>query len=147
MSDSNKQAPQNLTEAEAAAWVKETFQAANKYLAEQGILSHRILTKESRYVAPVVAIWKFETNDGKFCWVINGDLPTDHVGEKAAATARDAMRHFALNWQLKAEAIFNDNNLANDETQQAYAELLVSRSESLYALSDKNELWQNEQAS
>jgi len=147
MSDSNKQAPQNLTEAEAAAWVKETFQAANKYLAEQGILSHRILTKESRYVAPVVAIWKFETNDGKFCWVINGDLPTDHVGEKAAATARDAMRHFALNWQLKAEAIFNDKSLANDETQQAYAELLVSRSESLYALSDKNELWQNEQAS
>lgn len=147
MSQTNKQSPETLTEAEAGAWVKETFQAANKYLAEQGILSHRILTKESRYVAPVVAIWKFETNDGKFCWVINGDLPADHVGEKAASTARDAMRHFALNWQLKAEAIFNDKNLANDKTQQEYAQLLVSRSESLYALSDKNELWQNEQAS
>ncbi|RUO65310.1 protein of unknown function [Pseudidiomarina planktonica] len=138
------EAQQQLTPEQNSEWVRERFQAGNKYLAEQGILTKRVLVKDSRYVAPLVAMWKFEANDGKHWWVVTGDLPTDHVSGKAAKDAREAMRHFALSWQMRAESIFQDKNAANDATQQAFAHRLVNRSEGLYDISNDEKLWQTD---
>jgi|SRR5690554_2966534 len=135
------QQPQ-LTEEQAQEWVRGKFQDANKYLAEQGILSDQILLKESRYLIPFIAIWKFTTQDRKKVWVVNGDVPTDLVGEKAAKTPRDALRHFALSWQLKADKILADQ--ASSPEQQDYAKYLVVRAENVYHATDNEALWQQQ---
>lgn len=136
-----EQQPQ-LTEEQAQEWVRGKFQEANKYLAEQGILSDQVLLKESRYLIPFLAIWKFTTQDKKKVWVINGDVPTDLVGEKAAKNPRDALRHFALSWQLKADKILADK--ASTAEQQDYAKYLVVRAENVYHTTDNEALWQQQ---
>ncbi|MBR9906593.1 MAG: DUF4826 family protein [Gammaproteobacteria bacterium] len=130
------------TEEQLQAWVRTKFQEANKYLAEQGIISDQILSKDSRYLAPLVAVWKFSTSDKHKIWVINGDVPTDMVTEKVAQTARDAVRHFALNWQLKADAILRSEQPAQE--QRNYANYLINRAENLYQLFEQEKLWEQQ---
>lgn len=136
-----QQQPQ-MTDEEASAWVREQFQAANKYLAENGIITDRVLTKESRYLVPYVAVWKFTTQDKKELWLVNGDVPTDVVGAKAAKDAREALRHIALQWQLKAQAIIDDPKAQQDEEQMKYAQYLVSRAEGIHDAVQTEQLWQ-----
>ncbi|CAB0149934.1 hypothetical protein PSI9734_00507 [Pseudidiomarina piscicola] len=131
-----------LTQEQLSAWVREQFQAANKYLAEQGIISDQILTKDSRYLAPYVAVWKFVTQDKKELWLINGDVPTDVAGTKAANNARDVMRYFSFQWQMKAQGLLSDPKASADPEQQRYAQYLVNRAEALYDLVGTEELWQ-----
>lgn len=122
--------------------MREQFQAANKYLAENGIITDRVLTKESRYLVPYVAVWKFTTQDKKELWLVNGDVPTDVVGAKAAKDAREALRHIALQWQLKAQAIIDDPKAQQDEEQMKYAQYLVSRAEGIHDAVQTEQLWQ-----
>lgn len=138
--------PPQMTQEEANTWVRTQFQAANKYLAENGIISDQVLTKESRYLIPHVAIWKFTTRDKKKLWLVNGDVPTDVVGAQVAEDARSALRHFALQWQLKAQAIISDPNTATDVEKQKYVNYLVNRAENLYAVSDQENLWNSAEA-
>lgn len=135
----NQQANQ-LSEEERQTWVREHFQNANQYLAERGLLSDRILTKESRYLVPNIAIWKFKLQDGKKVWVINGRVTTDHVNADVAKTARDVIRHFSLNWQLKAENINALGNAA-DPAQKGMVDILIRNAEALYDLSQDDRLW------
>lgn len=132
------------TEQQMQDWVREQFQRANKHLAENGVLFDSVVTQESRYLAPAVAIWKIKANDGKFYWVISGDLPSDFTLYENAKTAREAMRHFALHWQLKAQNILNIQT--SDQTQQDFANLLIDRAEKLYQVQDNPELWKNDPA-
>ncbi|MDN7123664.1 DUF4826 family protein [Pseudidiomarina terrestris] len=131
-----------MTQEEMSAWVREHFQAANKYLAENGIISDRVLTKDSRYLAPYVAIWKFSTQDKKELWLVNGDVPTDVAGNKAADNARDALRYFSFQWQMKAQGILGDPKSSADPEQQRYAQYLIDRAEALYDVVGTEELWQ-----
>lgn len=135
----NRQATQ-LSEEERQTWVREQFQNANQYLAERGLLSDRILTKESRYLVPNIAIWKFKLQNGKKVWVINGRVTTDHVNADVAKTARDVIRHFSLNWQLKAENI-NALGEAADPAQKGMVDILIRNAEALYELSQDERLW------
>lgn len=138
-----QQQPQ-LTEEEASKWVREQFQAANKYLAEQGIITDRVLTKESRYLVPYVAIWRFTTQDRKELWLVNGDVPTDVVGVKAAKDAREALRHISLQWQLKAQAILDDPKLQLDPEQVKHANYLISRAENIHDVVQMENLWKSQ---
>ena len=140
-----QQAPSTLSEEQRQQWVREQFQNANKYLAERGLISDQILTKESRYLAPDIAVWKFKLQNGKRVWVINGRVTTDHVDAEAAKTARDAMRYFSLQWQLKAENIRALGDAA-DATQRQMAELLVRNAEGLYVIADDEAFWRQQQA-
>ena len=135
----NQQAP-NLTEEESQLWVREQFQSANKYLAERGLLSDQILTKESRYLVPDIAVWKFKLQNGKKVWVINGRVTTDHVNADVAKTPRDVMRHFSLQWQLKAENIRALGDAA-DPAQRGMVQILIRNAEALYQLSQDERLW------
>ena len=144
MSEQQQTSPA-LSEEQRQQWVREQFQNANRYLAERGLISDQILTKESRYLAPDIAVWKFKLQNGKRVWVINGRVTTDHVGVEAAKTARDAMRYFSLQWQLKAENIRALGNAA-DATQRQLAELLVRNAEGLYVIADDEAFWRQQQA-
>jgi len=134
-----EQAPPVLSEQQKAEWVREQFQRANKYLAENGILFDSVVAEDSRYLVPLVAVWKITAMDSKQYWVISGDLPTDCTNVKNAATVRDALRHFAMNWQLKAENIRNSG--VSDNTQLQFASILEMRAENLFDLQNNEALW------
>ncbi len=121
-------------------WVREQFQRAGKHLAEQGILFDTVAMEESRYLAPEVAIWKIKDTNKNFYWVISGDLPADAVNASVAKTAREAVNHFSLSWQLKAEKI--NNHAASDNAQKEYAKLLMTKAEMLYEMQSQDQWWQ-----
>jgi hypothetical protein len=123
-------------------WVKTQFQKANRFLAEKGVLPNKVYTEESRYLAPYLAIWKMDSKQPtkQTFWVMSGDLPTDYVDVKVAKTAREAMRHFSMMWQLKAENL-HKSGATRDQTQLKFANLLVTRAESLYRMHEDEKLW------
>ena len=141
-------APQKapLTEAQAEQmrqeWVRVHFQKANRFLAEKGVIPSKVLADESRYLAPYLAIWKMESKQPKkqTFWVMSGDLPSDYVDVNVAKTAREAVRHFSMMWQLKAENL-HKSGLTKDPTQAKFANLLISRAESLYRMQADEKLW------
>ena len=134
------QAPQN--QEQLAEWAKAQFQKANQHLAENGLLFQSVVAEDSRYLAPYVAVWKINTNDDKQLWVISGDLPADYLPVSVADSARSALKHFALKWQLKAENI--RLQVVNDKTQLEFASLLEARAESLFELENNEQLWQQQ---
>lgn len=127
-----------MTEEQQQEWVREQYQVATKYLAERGVVTDSVKVEDSRYLVPLLALWKLKALDGKRFWVLCGDLPSDHSDVDVASDARDALRHFALKWQMQAEGI-----LASDaKEQESFAHLLISRAEGLYKLYEDEALWQ-----
>ncbi|BDA60359.1 DUF4826 family protein [Shewanella xiamenensis] len=124
-------------------WVRTQFQKANRFLAEKGVIPSKVLADESRYLAPYLAIWKMESKrpTTKIYWVMSGDLPSDFVDVKVAKTARDAVRHFSMMWQMQAENLIRSGATRRDATQAKFAQLLVSRAESLYRMHNDEKLW------
>ena len=90
-----------MTQAEHDQWVREQFQRANKHLAENGVLFDSVVVEESRYLAPYVAVWKIKSQQGKFFWVLSGDLPADYIPFDTAPDVRSALKHFSLSRQRK----------------------------------------------
>lgn len=141
----NESPAQNKTSAEQVEaarqkWVNECFQECNKYLAQKGILTKKVLVDQSRYLAPIVALWKVKTQDGKQLWVITGKVPADHVAASVSSDPRELLRHFSLTWQMKAQSILNQETV--DKVQADFAQLLITRAEGLYQLFEDDKLWQ-----
>ena len=130
-----------LSEDEIIAWSRESYQQATAHLAEKGVLTDTVSMEQSRYLAPVLAIWKIKSTENKWFWVISGDLPTDSITEEGAQSPRDAVRAFSLQWQMKAEII--RTNPDSDQTRQEYAALLIGRANGLYDIYEQEGLWQN----
>jgi hypothetical protein len=128
-----------MTEEQQQQWVKKQYQIATKYLAEKGIVTNSVTVEESRYLVPLLALWKLTAMDGKKFWVLCGDLPSDHSSVDVALNAREALRHFALKWQMQAENLLQ----AKNEEQNNFANLLIGRAEGLYKLYDDAPLWQS----
>lgn len=122
-----------------SAWVREQFQKANKYLAENEVLFDSVVTAESRYLAPFVAVWKIKDIKNQFYWVISGDLSTDFNTSSVAENAREAMKHFSLSWQLKAENIRRSSTHSAD--QEEIAQRLVRDAENLYSVANTDKFW------
>ncbi len=130
---------EQTAEQQVSAWVNQQLQKANKHLAENGVLFDTVVMEDSRYLAPMVAVWKIKDNKGKRFWVIAGDCPTDFIGLTAANTAREALKYFSFRWQGKADEIIQAG--IKDKVQHDYVNLLVSRAEGIYDLQNKDELW------
>jgi hypothetical protein len=136
MTDNNKAS----TEQKIAAWSKEAYQKATSFLAQKGIITETVSIENSSYLAPVVAIWKIKSTEGKWFWVITGDLPSDMLANEAAATARDAIRAFSFKWQMDCENIRKQQG--QDQTQLEFANMLQGRAEALYELFEQENMWQ-----
>jgi len=128
---------QTMSEQQRSDWIKEHYQEATKYLASKGIITSVVAPEQSRYLVPLVAVWLLTDKDGNKFWVINGDLPADHVQSDVASNAREAMRHFSMKWQLQAENLIE----SNDQKQQEFGQLLIGRAEGLYQIFDNEDLW------
>lgn len=135
MTDSATQDQEQL-----AAWVREQFQKANKHLAENGVLFDTVVVEESRYLAPMVAVWKIKARDGKAYWVMSGELPVDFVPAEVAPDVRGVLKHISLLWQVKVENLSKAQSI--DETQAKYIELLAMRAHDLYQMSEDEKLWE-----
>lgn len=135
MADNNKP----LTEQEIVKWSRESYQKATAFLAEKGIIAETVSMEQSRYLAPLVAIWKIKTTDSKWFWVISGDLPADMMAEEGAQSPREALKAFSFKWQLDSEKITTGQVKVAQPEQ--FASFLNSRAESLYELSESEDLW------
>ena len=151
MTEENQQAETNQASAIISEedWLKKEHGEVLAYCSRNFLEISEIIQTESAVLPPFVAVWlaKSKTNNQKF-WIITGDVPHDHIPGGNAKNARDAIRHFSLRWQLKAENIVkgqpnSQSKPVLSETQKEFAELLVSRANSLYMLSEKEELWLN----
>ncbi len=139
MESTNQQPAAPLDEAQVSEWVRAQFQKANLFLAEKGILMDSVAVQDSRYLPPMVAVWKINAMDRQSYWVISGDLPTDHLALTAAADAREALRAFSFRWQMKAQQLIEAG--VQDQTAADYVKLLIGRAHSLYDLFENEQIW------
>lgn len=139
MADNNK----SLSEQEIIAWSRESYQKATAFLAQKGMVAETVSMQHSRYLAPLVAVWKIKTTENKWLWVLSGDLPTDFITESGATTAREAMKSFSFKWQMDSEKILAANDFGADKEE--FAKVLRHRAERLYDISEAEQLWSNSQ--
>ena len=129
-------------------WIKKEHGTVLDYGSRNLLDIAHVIQADSAVLPPIVAVWLVESriNAERF-WVITGDVPNDHIPGNNAKNARDAIRHFSLRWQLKADRILASFEEADpekiiDDSKKEFAELLVSRANSLYELSEMEEYWQ-----
>lgn len=135
MADNNKP----LSEQEIITWSREAYQKATAFLAEKGLITETVSMEHSRYLAPLVAVWKIKTTENKWLWVLSGDLPTDFVAESAATTAREAMKSFSFKWQMDSEKILAAKGFGADQAE--FAKVLQQKAEHLYEICEADSLW------
>ncbi len=128
---------QEMTVEQQQQWIREQYQVATKYLATQGLVTDSVVVEESRYLVPIMSIWKLKALDGCYFWVICGDLPSDHNAFDAAPNAREAVRHFSFKWQMQADNLLK----TGDKEQEGFAKLLIGRAEGLYDMYQQEKLW------
>lgn len=129
-----------MTEEQQQQWIREQYQIATKYLAGKGIVTDSVKVEDSRYLVPLLALWKVNSLEGKSFWVLCGDLPSDHSSFDVAPNAREALRHFSLKWQMQAENLLQTKN----EEQNDFANLLIGRADGLYKLYEDESLWKSQ---
>lgn len=125
--------------AQVSEWVRAQFQKANFFLAEKGIVMDSVAVQDSRYLPPMVAVWKINGIDKQSYWVISGDLPTDYIALSAASDAREALRAFSFRWQMNAQQLIDAG--VQDQTTADYVNLLIGRAHSLYDLFENDQIW------
>lgn len=128
-------------------WQQEEHVKIQKYCHSQGIQAKSLDQKQCQCLPPAVAVWYINSvTKGEDYWIISGELPTDLAPAKVANNAREAMRYFAMNWQLKAanleDALAEGKvQLADRETQQKFAQELTVKAEAVYKLATDEKLW------
>lgn len=131
------------------AWIRSTLDAAVKEITHHGVFAGELVEARPIWSLPErVMIGQIRDADSPetFRWLICGDVPTDHVPADVAATARDALRHFSLKWQLGAARIDDPATrqlvgLGENESGKAAAAELAATAEELYALAAEDRLW------
>ncbi|MEM9103318.1 MAG: DUF4826 family protein [Pseudomonadota bacterium] len=127
-------------------WLKQQYHKAGKYLNQYQLGLWRVQQKESAFLAPFIALWKVEIKNGGTIWVLTGGLPSDHTNVTNLNHPRDALHHFALSWQLKAENLLyqlksEQTLFGNKDLQKEYAETLVKNAEKMYQLANSDKHW------
>ncbi|PIP79676.1 MAG: hypothetical protein COW84_08975 [Gammaproteobacteria bacterium CG22_combo_CG10-13_8_21_14_all_40_8] len=129
-------------------WNKEQYVAAMKYCQKNQLIVDKFDAANSRVLPPVLAIWKVQLKSKplKAVWIIGGSVLMDHVDASVAPDARAALKHFSLNWQLRASQLEQDlaNNVnvnLSKEKQQEVIDTLVRKAETLYQLADDSNIW------
>ena len=118
----------------ALAWAKGEIDGVVNELLASGAIEYDLVEARLAWTVPsevVLGQLREQGNLVEFLWIIGGNVPIDSVHSSAAASPRDAVRHFALKWQLDADQV---------EDADA-AKTLVGHAEYLYALSDDDRFW------
>ncbi len=140
MSTNRKQQLKEFTD-----WAKEQLKSMGTYAQEMGVIPQEVTVKAYWALPNKVCIGKVwpKLDPANAFWVISGDLTADHFEASAAASAREAARHFALRWQLHSAQLAQG---LKDETDskidwQKVANQLAEKAEYLYGLVEDDEIW------
>ena len=131
-------------------WTRQEHGKVLEYASRNTLDLSRINQNDSVILPPLIAVWSIESKShSKGFWIITGDLPSDHIVGENAQNARDAIKHFSLRWQLKAENILieleqNHTEEDSNNTKRQFAEILISKADGLYKCSERDDLWKNE---
>ncbi len=128
-------------------WGQEQYTQAMKYCNKNLLPVDQLQQEKSSVLPPVLAVWniKLLTKPASEVWVIGGKVSMDHVSTDVAPTARDALRHFSLSWQMKASTLERNlqstsNNL-DPEQQKKVIQALIMEAEAIYDLYADDNLW------
>lgn len=102
-------------------------------LSATGVIEEAVMEARPAWILPfkiVVGQSRTSSGDANSIWVIGGKVPADYLPAAAAATPRDAARHFSLKWQLDSERLVGEES-AN----------LVRIAEYLYSIVDNDDYW------
>ena len=102
------QQPQ-LTQAQQAEWARIQFQKANKHLAENGVLFESVVTDESRYLAPYLAVWKIK--EDRFLIHISQQFTFLRIVESWLTWFTEAMLYYSFLWVTKYFIIALDTSI------------------------------------
>ena len=97
----------------------------------------------------IAQVWNASKKD-EFVWTISGEkFASDHIAGSLAASPREAARHFALKWQVDADHLLNliKNKAPDEKTEdqmQDQAAELTQYAESLYELTNLEDIWEQE---
>ena len=140
--------PSKTVSKEERAWNKEQYMKAIKYCQKNQLIVDKFDPNNSRVLPPMLAVWKVKLNSkpASSVWIIGGEVLMDHVEASVAPDARSVLKHFSLNWQLKAAQLETDmannvhQNLDKDK-QQEVIDTLISKAETVYQLAQDNSIW------
>ena len=79
-------------------------------------------------------------------WYIGGGVPSDHIEQHVAPDARQAVRHFALKWQLQAAQIETGGGDDVAEKRADFADVarnLAQAAEMLVSCVENDSYWKN----
>ncbi len=130
-------------------WHQEEFVKVQKFCGSQGIQVKGIDNTKTRCLPPLVGLWYVNSSVKKEdYWVIAGDLATDLSKAEVAPNAREALKYFSMNWQLKAAQIEDaiaEGKITGDNiaTQTDIVKELISKAEALYQIHSDEKLWKN----
>ena len=130
-------------------WQRKTLDKAVRNIADLGVLPDEIVEARALWSIPgkvMIGQARQAHEPTLFVWFISGELPTDTIGPSAAATPREAMRHFSLKWQMDAEryrdpAARKAHGLDESRDWNAMTARLVAKAEELYAMAEDDGLW------
>jgi len=133
----------------ASDWIREILDKAVREIAELGVMADELVEARPVWSVPnkiMIGQVRVANEPTTFIWIICGDLPTDHISSTVASTAREALRHFSLKWQLDASR-YDDpatrKAFGLDETQDwsRFTKQLIAKAEELYAMAEDEGLW------
>jgi len=138
------------TEEELKKWVKSQLESAVRELSDQGLFDTAMIEAKPAWVFPfglLIGMIREQGEVTSFDWFIKGDFPAARVHSSIASTAREAARHFALQWQLEAQRLEGGGAAAHGtevskSTVAPTSDQLVAMAQSLYELVEQDSLWQ-----
>ncbi|MBT8449000.1 MAG: DUF4826 family protein [Gammaproteobacteria bacterium] len=129
-------------------WIMKEKANLMKYCKNKDLGADKLLDEKYAGLAPFFALWAVENrSERKKYWVITGDLPNDHLPYDVANHPRDALKHFSMVWQMKAEKLQvklenKELSIGTPEQQETMIALLRDRAENIYSLAAEDAIWQ-----
>lgn len=130
-------------------WQRKTLDKAVGDIGDLGVIPDEMIEARTLWSVPgkvMIGQARQAHEPTLFVWFISGELPTDAIGSAAATTPREALRHFALKWQMDAEryrdpATRKAHGLDESKDWNAMTAKLVAKAEELYAMAEDDRLW------
>ncbi len=116
-------------------WMRNLVDLAVRGTGEMNVYDEAMLEARPEWALPqrlLVGKVRPQMDPHAFHWFICGEVPLDYLPGNVATSPREALRHFAMKWQLDAER----------STDEELSHALVENAEAIYALADDERAWQ-----
>lgn len=124
-----------LAEQKLREWVQNQLNNAAEQIGERGFIDDPLIDVKPSWTLPfslLIGKARAHNDPVAFKWFICGEVPLDCIDGAVADSPRDAIRHFAIKWQLDAERAGSPE----------HSRQLIRLAESLYPLAEDERLWQ-----